>query len=112
VDNERAIVECNVNCEMASVSLIFIPSILYLMISRYDELLLVIRYYFLDVDYPIISYNSKHGDLTDKDVKGSFGCAILLYYIILFFTIFKITNTEKIYFLKLCLDDLENLTQN
>jgi hypothetical protein len=85
VDNERAIVVCNVNYEMATVSLIFIPSILYLMISRYDELFLVICYYFLDVDYPIVS--SKHGDLTDKDVKGSFECAILLYYIILFFEI-------------------------
>jgi Mg2+/citrate symporter len=100
VDNERAIVVCNVNYEMATVSLIFIPSILYLMISRYDELFLVICYYFLDVDYPIVSYNSKHGDLTDKDVKGSFECAILLYYIILFFEImFR-------------WDGLENLTQN
>jgi len=36
----------------------------------------------------------------------------IFYYILLFFTIFKIVNTEKIYFLKLCLDCLENLKQS
>jgi hypothetical protein len=35
-----------------------------------------------------------------------------LNYILLFFTIFKIVNTDKIYFLKLCLDGLENERQN
>jgi hypothetical protein len=47
---------------------------------------------------------------------GTFECVIFLYYILLFFIIFKIANTEKIYFeiyfLKLCLDSLENLRQN
>jgi hypothetical protein len=33
-------------------------------------------------------------------------------YILLFFTIFKSVNTEKIYFLKLCFNGLENLRQN
>jgi hypothetical protein len=33
-------------------------------------------------------------------------------YILLFFTIFKIVNIKKNYFLKLCLDDLKNLKQN
>jgi hypothetical protein len=32
-----------------------------------------------------------------------------LYYILLFCIIFKIVNTEKTCFLKLCFDDLENL---
>jgi hypothetical protein len=36
----------------------------------------------------------------------------ILYYILLFFTMFKIANTEKICFLKLCLDGLENLRLN
>jgi hypothetical protein len=36
----------------------------------------------------------------------------ILYYIILFFTIFKILNIEKIYFLKLYINGLENLKQN
>jgi hypothetical protein len=35
-----------------------------------------------------------------------------LYNILLFFTIFKIVNTDKIYFLKLYLDSLENMGQN
>jgi hypothetical protein len=34
------------------------------------------------------------------------------YYIILFFTALKNVNTEKFYFLKLCLDGFENLGQN
>jgi hypothetical protein len=36
----------------------------------------------------------------------------ILYYIILLFTIFKIINSEKIYFLKLCLDGLQDPRQN
>jgi len=34
-----------------------------------------------------------------------------LYYVLLFFIIFKIVNTNKIYFLKLCLHGLENLSR-
>jgi len=45
------------------------------------------------------------------DVKGSYDCMIFLYCILLFFIIFKIVNVEKIYFLKLCSDSLENLKQ-
>jgi hypothetical protein len=46
-----------------------------------------------------------------RKAKGLFGCAIFFYYILLFFIMLKIkiTNTEKIYFLKLCLDGLKNL---
>jgi hypothetical protein len=39
-------------------------------------------------------------------------CDFYYYYILLFFIIFKIMNTEEIYFLKLYLDYLEYLRQN
>jgi hypothetical protein len=45
-------------------------------------------------------------------MDGSFECTIFLYYIMLFFTIFEIANTEEICFLKLCFDYLENPRQN
>jgi hypothetical protein len=46
------------------------------------------------------------------EAKGWFGYTIYLYYIILLFIVFKIMNTKKIYFLKLCLDGLKNLKHN
>jgi hypothetical protein len=45
----------------------------------------------------------------DQALKGSFGCMIFLYYIVLICIIFKITNIERICFLKLCLYGLKNL---
>jgi len=47
-------------------------------------------------------------------IKGSFEYIIFFYYyyIMLFCIIFKIVNTERIYFLKLYLNGLENLRQN
>jgi hypothetical protein len=35
-----------------------------------------------------------------NNVNDSFRCAVFLYYILLFFIIFKIVNIKKIYFLK------------
>jgi hypothetical protein len=51
-------------------------------------------------------------EITWLKLLGLFGCAIFLYCIMLFFTIFKIANIEKNCFLKLCLDGIENLRQN
>jgi hypothetical protein len=48
----------------------------------------------------------------NENPTGTFVYAIFLYYILLFFIIFKIVNIEKIYFLKLWLDGLENMRQN
>jgi hypothetical protein len=47
-----------------------------------------------------------------RKCKSKFRCVIFWYYILLLFTIFKIVNTDKIYFLKLYLDSLENMRQN
>jgi hypothetical protein len=45
-------------------------------------------------------------------IKAPLVCVFFIYYILLFYIILKITNTKKIYFLKLCLDGLQNLKQN
>jgi hypothetical protein len=52
------------------------------------------------------------GRFGSMEAKGWFGYTIYLYYIILLFIVFKIMNTKKIYFLKLCLDGLKNLKHN
>jgi hypothetical protein len=41
-----------------------------------------------------------------------FNFLLLLLYLKIFFIIFKIVNINKIYFLKLYLNDLENLSEN
>jgi hypothetical protein len=48
---------------------------------------------------------------TKLELRGSFGCVIFLYYIILLCIIFKIANIERIYFLKLYLDIKKKLNK-
>jgi hypothetical protein len=50
-----------------------------------------------------------------KSKSRSKACLDMRFFYIIFFyffIIFKIVNTNRIYFLKLCLDSLENLIQN